>query len=194
MKNINVSGNIQSISGGKNYAQSNDATMCFEMFKNCKYWTFNGLSLPAKNVISGFKYNKAAGCYESMFEGCTNLTNIPDGFLPATIVGSNVYAGMFKDCTGLTNIPENLLPATTLKGTDSRAGTYSLVGGYSGCYESMFEGCINLTNIPDGFLPGFTNTVNNNNSVACYRSMFKGCTGLTNIPENLLPMKDLFSA
>ena len=58
----------------------------------------------------------------------------------------------------------------------------------------MFEGCTGLTNIPDGLLPGFTNTVNNGNSVSCYRSMFKGCTGLTSIPENLLPMKDIYSA
>lgn len=188
LKNINVSGNIQSISAGANYAESNDATMCYEMFKNCKYWTFNGLSLPATNVINGFKYDKQVGCYESMFEGCTNLTNIPDGFLPATIVGSNVYAAMFKDCTGLTNIPDGFLPATGLK------DTYLQVYQNRGCYESMFEGCTGLTNIPDGLLPGFTNTVNNSNSVRCYRSMFKGCTGLTNIPENLLPMKNIFSA
>ena len=132
LKNINVSGNIQSISAGENYAQSNDATMCYEMFKNCKYWTFNGLILPATNLISGFKHNGAVGCYESMFEGCTGLTNIPDGFLPATIVGCNVYASMFKDCTGLTNIPENLLPATD-------------VGEFA--YYSMFENCSKLKQI-----------------------------------------------
>ena len=67
----------------------------------------------------------ASGCYDSMFNGCTGLTQAPN--LPATTLASNCYNSMFSGCTGLTQAPS--LPATTL-------AEY--------CYEFMFSGCTHI--------------------------------------------------
>ena len=81
----------------------------------------------------------APGCYESMFRGCTLLTDAP--ILPALELpqeftcyygrlNSGCYESMFFGCTSLVNAPE--LPAKKLT-------PY--------CYRSMFSGCTNLSNI-----------------------------------------------
>ena len=61
----------------------------------------------------------ADDCYNSMFKGCTSLTQAPS--LPATTLASNCYYSMFSGCTSLTQAPA--LPATTLA---------------NGCYSNMF--------------------------------------------------------
>ena len=104
-------------------------------------------------------------CYDSMFSGCTGLTELPADLLPATTLAANCYCSMFKGCTGLTSLPEKLLPATTL-------GSYC-----SNCYDSMFRGCTGLTELPADLLPATTLAMN------CYKEMFHGCTGLTVAPD-----------
>lgn len=94
-------------------------------------------------------------CYNSMFNGCTNLTAAPE--LPATTLANNCYYSMFSDCTNLTSAPE--LPATNLA---------------NNCYNVMFSGCTNLTSAPE--LPATTLEIN------CYNFMFYGCTNLTTAP------------
>jgi hypothetical protein len=101
-------------------------------------------------------------CYDSMFSGCTGLTELPADLLPATTLAANCYCSMFKGCTGLTSLPEKLLPATTLK---------------TGCYESMFRGCKGLETLPADLLPATTL------AASCYKEMFHGCTGLTVAPD-----------
>lgn len=101
-------------------------------------------------------------CYDSMFSGCTGLTELPADLLPATTLAANCYCSMFKGCTGLTSLPEKLLPATTLA-TD--------------CYQSMFRGCTGLETLPADLLPVTTLAMN------CYKEMFHGCTGLTVAPD-----------
>ena len=49
-------------------------------------------------------------CYDSMFYGCTSLTQAPA--LPATTLTGCCYDSMFYGCTSLTQAPA--LPATTL--------------------------------------------------------------------------------
>lgn len=93
----------------------------------------------------------AVGCYYGMFSGCTSLTQAPA--LHAMTLTDNCYCYMFEDCTSLTQAPA--LPATTLA---------------SGCYDNMFDGCNRLTQAPA--LPATTLTVN------CYRGMFYGCISL----------------
>ena len=73
-------------------------------------------------VESGKHPTMASGCYHSMFNGCTALTQAPS--LPATTLASSCYHSMFRGCTALTQAPS--LPATTLAKT---------------CYYSMFNGC-----------------------------------------------------
>lgn len=101
-------------------------------------------------------------CYDSMFSGCTGLTELPADLLPATTLAANCYCSMFKGCTGLTSLPEKLLPATTLA---------------TGCYESMFRGCKGLETLPADLLPATTL------AASCYKEMFHGCTGLTVAPD-----------
>ena len=124
-------------------------------------FVINGLVAASGDITSLRRFDLeqttlAISCYNSMFRGCTGLTNAPE--LPATTLAVNCYAYMFNGCTGLTSAPE--LPATTLA---------------TSCYRSMFEGCTGLTSAPE--LPA--TTLNN----FCYGYMFRGCTGLTSAPE-----------
>jgi hypothetical protein len=93
-------------------------------------------------------------CYDSMFYGCTSLTEAPE--LPATTLAIYCYSYMFSGCTSLITAPE--LPATTLA---------------SNCYEDMFRGCTGLTTAPE--LPA-TTLAN-----YCYNAMFNGCSKLNYI-------------
>ena len=106
-------------------------------------------------IKSGQHPTMAGYCYNSMFYGCTSLTQAPA--LPATTLANYCYQSMFYNCTGLTQAPA--LPATTL--ADS-------------CYDSMFSGCTALTTAPA--LPATTLKDH------CYNSMFSGCTALTTAP------------
>ena len=107
-------------------------------------------------VESGNHPIMSGDCYNSMFEGCTSLTQAPE--LPATTLEGGCYQNMFYNCTSLTQAPE--LPATTL--VDS-------------CYMGMFTSCDSLTQAPE--LP--TTTL----ASSCYREMFSHCTSLTQVLE-----------
>lgn len=125
---------------GKNYA-------LYGLFsRNTNVTSAENLSLPATTL--------ALNCYNSMFQGCTNLTTAPE--LPAATLTSSCYSRMFSGCTSLTTAPE--LPATTLAST---------------CYGEMFNGCTNLTTAPE--LPAATLVS------SCYAGMFSGCTSLSSI-------------
>ena len=97
-----------------------------------------------------------ADCYNSMFEGCTNLTTAPA--LPATTLTVGCYSRMFLSCTSLTTAPE--LPAMTLEAY---------------CYSRMFAECFSLTTAPE--LPAMTL------EVSCYFRMFSDCKNLIIVPE-----------
>ena len=97
------------------------------------------------------------GCYQSMFNGCTQLETAPK-ILPAKTLKLHCYQNMFQGCTALTTAPE--LMATTLENY---------------CYQSMFYQCSSLTTAPE--LPVTTLKTN------CYAYMFCGCTSLTTAPK-----------
>ena len=124
----------------------------------------------------------ASSCYNSMFNGCTGLTQAPA--LPATTLASSCYNGMFYGCTSLTSAPE--LPATALPGrcySNMFSGCTSLTQAPAlpatalaiYCYSNMFKDCSNLTQAPA--LPATTL------AGSCYASMFYGCSSLTQAPE-----------
>lgn len=94
-------------------------------------------------------------CYQSMFNGCSNLLSAPD--LPATKLGYSSYRSMFSGCTSLVTAP-SILPATTF---------------LNWAYGYMFSGCTSLVNAPE--LPVETLTK------SCYYQMFSGCTNLKTI-------------
>ena len=150
--NFDVQGNAMSLLYGDNFKGQTDLTgknhAFYNLFyQNTKVVSAKNLSLPATTL--------ASGCYNSMFQGCTNLTTAPE--LPATTLAANCYNSMFQDCTSLVTAP-SVLPATTL-------AQY--------CYSSMFNCCTSLTTAPE--LPAETL------ATSCYQSMFQGCTSLNYI-------------
>ena len=132
-------------------------------------------------VESGAHPTMARYCYDSMFRGCTSLTQAPA--LPATTLIANCYDGMFYGCTSLTQAPA--LPATKLIAncyynmfynctslTQAPALPATMLA--NSCYQNMFQGCTSLTQAPA--LPATTL------AEFCYCSMFSGCTSLTQAP------------
>ena len=112
-------------------------------------------------------------CYNSMFYGCTSLTQAP--VLPATTLYGQCYYQMFNGCTGLTSAPE--LPATTLA---------------TGCYYNMFNGCTNLNYIKclatdisaSSCLSNWVNGVASSGTFAKAASMSSWPAGTSGIPNN----------
>ena len=112
--------------------------------KGNKYCNFGQLFKSCVNLVdaSGLILNSTTLkglCYNSMFIGCTSLTNAPE--LPATTLASYCYHSMFQGCTSLTTAPE--LPATTLA---------------SYCYSAMFQGCSKLN-----YVKSYATNINANN-------------------------------
>lgn len=146
----NVSGDIRSLVSSGDYV--NVTTLSDYAFRQLFFYDTNLVS--AKDLILGAstmgKYS-----YESMFEGCTGLTQAPA--LPATNLAEGCYGGMFAG-SGLTQAPA--LPATTLAPE---------------CYGAMFRECESLTTAPA--LPAMTL------AEGCYGNMFDYCTSLTQAPE-----------
>lgn len=106
-------------------------------------------------VTTGNHPTMADNCYNTMFRGCTSLTQAPS--LPAITLAEHCYSFMFSDCTSLTKAPT--LPATILA---------------DDCYQNMFRGCTSLTQAPA--LPATTL------ATYCYYYMFYNCTSLTKAP------------
>lgn len=148
---------------------------CGAMFKNCNHLT-TIINLPPP----GGNY-----CFQSMFEGCTALSSVPqiDNLYKS---GSNyVCDAMFKGCTSLTQSPFQKL-------TGVNNATYTFRSMFEGCtslsaapvlpalgvtsysYQAMFKGCTSLSAAP--VLPAGTLSQN------CYQSMFEGCTSLSAAP------------
>lgn len=112
------------------------------LFKNCQILNHesNELVLPATKLSSN--------CYQSMFSGCSLLTEAPD--LKAKELTRECYASMFSGCSSLTEAPE--IAAET-------------VAPY--CCQYMFSGCKLLTEGP--VLKAKTL------EKACYNGMFTTC-------------------
>ena len=159
-KDCYVYGNIMSLITSTGYSTATTLTGSYSF---CKLFHYNiRLKSHATNQLLLPATTLAECCYESMFEGCVNLTSTP--VLPATTLATACYKRMFCGCNNLTTAPA--LSATTL-------------ADY--CYESMFEGCVNLTSTP--VLPATTL------AEWCYSSMFSNCTSLTTAPA--LPAETL---
>ena len=122
-----VYGNIMSLLSAA-YGTANELyaqyTFAYLFYNNANLYSHptQQLVLPATSLKSH--------CYESMFQGCTNLTSAPA--LPATELEMNCYQSMFQGCTNLTSAP--VLPATT-PAADML------------CYNYMFKGCSRLSSI-----------------------------------------------
>ena len=149
-KNCNVEGNIMSLIYNDDFKFQTDLSQKISAFKclfqDCKIVDASNLILPATKL--------SIMCYYSMFEGNTELVNVPK--FPALDLTDSCYRGMFMNCTSLVEAPE--LPATTL-------------AGY--CYQYMFYGCSSLTKAPKLHVNTLTND--------CYYAMFYNCINLNKI-------------
>jgi len=96
-------------------------------------------------------------CYQSMFNGCTGLTDLSSMQLPALTVDTNAYRSMFYNCSHLTHAPQIL--ATTVQ---QEACIY------------MFYNCTQLTSVPDLHATTL-------GKQAC-NMMFYGCSSLLKAP------------
>ena len=144
-------GNIMSLVEGDRYKTASLSwdNQFASLFKNAtKLKSAKYVLMPSTATIN---------CYDSMFEGCTNLTAAPA--LPATSVMAASYRKMFKDCKSLLSCPD--LPATSL-GTN--------------CYQDMFNGCSNLVHVPT-ILPATTL------DRVCYYNMFRDCEKIRRGPD-----------
>lgn len=89
-----VYGNILSLYYGDDFADKTSGMKEQYMFSNCNYlMDASNLILP-ENLIN---YN-----YAGMFAGCSSLTTAPE--LPATTLTSGCYQSMFEGCTNLNYI------------------------------------------------------------------------------------------
>ena len=149
-----VEGNIMSCYDSTGYTTVTEfqegETYVFQnyFYHNTGLTSAENLILPVTTLVQG--------CYEGMFEGCSNLTTGP-ATLPATTMAESCYQSMFNECSSLETAPA--LPATTL--ADS-------------CYAMMFAVCESLTTAPA--LPA-TNLEN-----MCYYNMLAECGSLTTAP------------
>ncbi len=114
----------------------------YYLFKNCQILNHESkeLVLPATTLSSN--------CYQSMFSGCSLLTEAPD--LKAKELKDDCYQSMFSGCSSLTKAPE--IAAET-------------VARY--CCQYMFSGCKLLTEGP--VLKAKTL------EKGCYNGMFNMC-------------------
>ena len=141
-----VYGNIMSLLNETGFATMtelpNAENVFYELFAgNTTLIDASELLLPATTLKTG--------CYEYMFEGCTNLTTAPK--LPAETLAIQCYEGMFQGCTSLTTAPK--LPATMLAAK---------------CYSDMFFNCTSLTN-------AYVKAAYRKVTAPCH-NMFNGCT------------------
>lgn len=162
---FSVEGNIMSLLygdefKGKNINHNDHMHKFNELFKN------NIHLISAENLVLA-KGTLPNRCYESMFEGCTNLITAPKVIYASAFVETlndgNTYStgpcdNMFKNCTSLVTGPRTL-PSITV--------------GYG--YYSMFEGCTSLEVAPE--LPATVLTE------GCYYRMFYGCASLVTVPK-----------
>jgi hypothetical protein len=123
---IAASGNIMSLLNGEEPTSVFATNQVFTyLFYDCSALTKAKLELPVMTLTEG--------CYESMFQNCTSLTQATE--LPATILTNYCYSGMFMNCSSLTTAIE--LPATEL---------------ITGCYTNMFANCTSLSSITTNIL------------------------------------------
>lgn len=123
--------------------------------------------------------------FMELFLNCTTIISVAENFLPATTLSSRCYQSIFSGCTSLTDMPilsAETLPAYCYKymflGCSSLV-TAKAIGAVtmgSQCCESMFQNCTSLVTAPT------LNSVTSTADYSYYR-MFLGCTKLTRAPK-----------
>lgn len=180
----NVKGNILSLIS-EHTSESRDLTaypyIFNSLFKNSRIADASQLSL---NVDTS-----GDGCFSSMFEGCSYLTEAPILELPS-IIAKETYKNLFKDCERLSactmNVShailssgnycyESMFENTGLQRCDFSEEVFNDRHATSGAFKCMFKNCKYLESIDVG-------TLKSRGAYEIFREMFSGCTNLTNSP------------
>ena len=146
---VYVSGIAEALLNGEN------EVLKYRISYTFKKLFYSQTALREANRLRFEAMSNSESCYESMFNGCSNLLSAPE--LPATTLGYAPYRSMFDKCTSLLKAP-SILPAIT-------------IGPWA--YPNMFYGCKSLVNAPE--LPAETLAMN------CYWGMFDDCASLKTI-------------
>lgn len=146
---VYVSGIAEALLNGENEVLQYSTPYTFKIL-------FKGqIALREANRLRFEAMSNSESCYQSMFNGCSNLLSAPE--LPATTLGYSSYRSMFGNCTSLIKAP-SILPAIT-------------IGNWA--YGGMFNNCTSLVNAPE--LPAETL------ATSCYNGMFHNCTNLKSL-------------
>ena len=153
-----IYGNIMSLVDENGFATATtlteDHAFCLLFYNNTHLYNHasKDLVLPATTLT--------IGCYDRMFNGCTNLTTAPE--LPAATLKNGCYSEMFKGCTNLnsvtclattdissvTNATTSWLDGVAATGTFAKAeGMTSWTTGKSGI-PSGWTGKISMKTVP----------------------------------------------
>lgn len=137
------------------------------------------------NAATSVDLSAHNSAFMELFLNCTTIVSVAENFLPATTLSSRCYQSIFSGCTSLTDMP--ILSAETLisycykfmfLGCSSLTTAKSIGATTMGsqCCESMFQNCKSLVTAPT------LNSVTSTADYSYYR-MFLGCTKLTSAPK-----------
>jgi hypothetical protein len=154
------------------HTYTNAGNYTVEIRGTCEGWRFNNagnklnlikiVDWGRAPVFNGFKY-LANGFY-----GCSNLTTIANGPIPASGAGilTNGFFNTFWNCTSITSIPANLFRYHTSVSTNA--------------FNQTFSGCTNLAAIPVDLF-----RYNTDASTSAFNTTFATCASLTSLPVDL---------
>jgi hypothetical protein len=188
-ENTTLSSNnaLQELFSGQNsYIYADQLVLPSNVTEACYYKMFYNSRLVTPPQLPATTL--APGCYESMFDGCTELSYAPA--LPSTSLKNYCYESMFARCSSLKSLPK--LNATSLykrcyRSMFSRCTSLTIVDCFSDvilnmpsylerCFYGMFADCTNINYITDIHI----DTIYGGNEM--FASMFSGCTKLVNGP------------
>lgn len=156
------------------------------MFRNC-----TALVKAPKLNLNVNDCRKSYTC-NSMFTGCTSLSNVSEFVLGGGTRGPWEYNEMFKNCTSLTHVPQCQGGALEDSNTsqpvfdgmfygctallDVIPGEYKcLYSGISGHFGGMYRGCSSITDASSIIIRTITKSA--------FSGMFRECTSLTKSPD-----------
>ena len=139
---------------------SNTGIGTFTITKSCNL-SGNCMSLLfGDNAAKNYSLAEYPYAFYKLFNGCSNIKSVSDGFLPAMALSNYCYGYMFYNCTGLIKAPN--LPAQTL---------------VSSCYYYTYYGCTSMTN------PGVISATTL--ATYCCYGMYYKCSSLQTAPDLL---------
>lgn len=144
---IMFKGNLTPIDTYKGIGNFSITKRC-DLKGNCNSLIFNDDAEYYNNDLTGFDY-----CFATLFRKCTTIEKVSKTFLPSTNLSTQCYQSMFNGCTNLIEAPE--LPALTLTqgcyyamfGFCSSLESGPVLAApilVQNCYSGLYNGCTKL--------------------------------------------------